>query len=66
MTVNPFHPYTLEIIPSVRKPGSFEWAIRRSGKLVQRSDRFSRSEEDARKEGTKEIERQFSSSFTER
>ena len=57
MSDNASHPYSLEVFASVRNPGSFEWAIRRSGKLVQRSDRFFRTEQDARKQGSKEIER---------
>ena len=53
------HPYTLEVQPG-SKTGIFQWAIRRHGKLVQRSDRVLRSEEDAEKDGFKAIERQFS------
>ncbi|MDB5590825.1 hypothetical protein [Enterovirga sp.] len=66
MTINPFHPYTLEVLPSVRKPGTFDWTIRRSGKLVQRSDRILRTEEEAMASGAKEIERQIGASRKER
>ena len=59
-TVVQFPPYTLEIMASERKPGQFDWTIRRQGTLVQRSDRIHRSEADAQKEGEKAIERQFS------
>jgi hypothetical protein len=62
---NDTHPYTLDIIPG-RKPGFFDWAIRRNGKLIQRSDRPQASEEDARKNGLKEIERQFASGHNQR
>jgi hypothetical protein len=60
MTIENTHPYTLEVKPSDRKPGTFEWTIRRHGKLIQRSDRLHRSEQDARKDGEKAIEREFS------
>lgn len=53
------YPYTLEVIPSERNPGAFEWTIRRHGKLIQRSDRIQRSEEAARRDGEKALERQF-------
>ena len=33
------YPYTLTISPSERLTGHFEWAIRRHGRLVERSDR---------------------------
>lgn len=62
MNDNQTHPYTLEVKASERKPGTFEWTIRRHGKLIQRSDRPQRSEEDARKDGEKALERQFSDS----
>lgn len=53
------YPYTLDVIPSERNPGAFEWTIRRHGKLIQRSDRLQRSEEAARRDGEKALERQF-------
>ena len=53
------YPYTLEVSPSERTPGAFEWTIRRHGKLIQRSDRLQRSEEAARRDGEKALERQF-------
>ena len=59
MTDNDMHPYTLEVVPCPRKPGMFEWAIRRNGQLIQRSDRLQRSEDEARKDGTRAVERQF-------
>ncbi len=59
-TVFQFPPHTLEVMASERKPGQFEWTIRRQGTLIQRSDRIHRSEVDAQKDGEKAIERQFS------
>ena len=53
-------PYTLEVLASERKPGQFEWTIRRQGTLIQRSDRIHRSGADAQKDGEKAVERQFS------
>ncbi len=53
------YPYTLEVMASERTPGAFEWTIRRHGKLIQRSDRLQRSEEAARRDGEKALERQF-------
>lgn len=58
MNENPTHPYALEIQPG-SKAGTFQWIIRRSGKLIQRSDRSFPSEDAARNDGAKAIERQF-------
>jgi hypothetical protein len=59
MSTGSTHPYTLDVKASDRTPGLFEWSIRRNGQLIQRSDRFQRSEDGARKDGEKAIERQF-------
>ncbi len=56
---NPTHPYTLEITPSLKGDGSFGWAIRMNGKLMERSDRAFRSEQDAMKNGQEALERAF-------
>jgi hypothetical protein len=56
---NDTYPYTLDIIPSAKPAGHFDWAIRKHGKLVQRSDRAQPTEDAARKRGLAEIERQF-------
>jgi hypothetical protein len=53
------YPYTLEVQPSDRPAGTFQWIIRKHGKLLQRSDRPQRTEAEARKAGEREIERQF-------
>ena len=66
MDDNAIYPYELEVQPSVRTPGAFDWAIRRHGKLIQRSDRLQRSEEAARKDGMKAVERQFLSAHSTR
>lgn len=36
--VEQHHPYTFELVPSKREAGGYHWAIRKNGKLVQRSD----------------------------
>ncbi len=59
MTDNATHPYTLEVQPGA-KAGTFQWILRRHGKLIQRGDRIFRSKEEAEKDGAKAIERQFS------
>jgi hypothetical protein len=53
------HPYTLEVSPAEKPAGHFHWAIRKNGKLLQRSDRPQTSESDARKRGMAEIEKMF-------
>ncbi len=57
MNTNPTHPYTLDV--SKLPDGRFQWAIRRDGKLFQRSDRTHDSEQGARKHGHKVIEALF-------
>jgi hypothetical protein len=56
VSTRPSPRYTLEVQPSKRTEGAFEWAIRDRGKLIQRSDRVERSEEAARKRGERAIE----------
>jgi hypothetical protein len=53
------YPYVLDVVPSAKKPGQFEWTIRQHGKLLQRSDRVYFSEEAARKNGMAEVERKL-------
>lgn len=60
MNENSTHPYSLAVTPSVRKPGTFDWAIRKNGALLERSDRAHRTEDDARRSGDKAIERLIS------
>ncbi|AWN43771.1 hypothetical protein [Methylobacterium durans] len=42
------HPYSIEVEPLTKPEGHFGWILRRSGKLIERSDRAYRSEEKAR------------------
>jgi hypothetical protein len=53
------YPYTLTILPNERTAGHFEWAIRRHGKLVERSDRPYPSEQSAQESGQAALERQL-------
>ena len=59
-TMTNTHPYTLEILPPKAEGASYQWAIRRSGKLVQRSDRNLESETKARSNGMAQIEKLLS------
>ncbi|GEP07928.1 hypothetical protein [Methylobacterium oxalidis] len=54
------HPYTLEILPPKAEGASYQWAIRRSGKLIQRSDRTLTSEAKAYESGLADIEKLLS------
>ena len=54
------HPYTLEIEPPKSPGGAYQWAIRRNGKLVQRSDRNHPTEAKARENGLAQIEKLLS------
>ena len=54
------YPYALEIIPPKLEGGSYHWAIRKHGKLHERSDRGFRSEASARHQGLAQIERLLS------
>ena len=56
---NATYPYTLTISPSERTAGRFEWAIRRHGTLVERSDRLYPSERSAQESGQEALERQL-------
>ena len=50
--------YELEIVPCEKPAGHFRWAIRKSGKLIERSDRAHGSERLARENGQAALERQ--------
>ena len=63
MSDNPHHPYILEVQPGA-KPGTYQWLIRRHGKLIQRSDKIRESEEKARQDGERAIEMQFADAAT--
>jgi hypothetical protein len=51
------YPYTLDVTPAQKPAGHFHWAIRRNGKLVQRSDRAYVGESSARERGLTEIQK---------
>jgi hypothetical protein len=51
------YPYTLEVEPNLRAKESWQWAIRKHGKLIQRSDRALVSEAKARAQGSETIEK---------
>jgi len=51
------HPYGLTVLPSERSSGRFEWAIRKHGKLAERSDRSYPSEKAAREDGQSALDR---------
>jgi hypothetical protein len=51
------HPYTLQVSAVEKTARHFHWAIRKHGRLLQRSDRPQATEYDARKRGMAEIEK---------
>jgi hypothetical protein len=51
------HPYSIEVSPLTRPEGRFQWAVRRSGKLIERSDRLYRSGAKAYESAMEAIER---------
>jgi hypothetical protein len=51
------YPYTLEVEQNPRSSGTWQWAIRKNGTLIQRSDRAAASEAKARAQGTEQIEK---------
>ena len=54
---DPLHPFTFELVPSNRAAGGYHWAIRKHGKLVQRSDNPLSTEAKARAQALAMIER---------
>lgn len=60
MSETSIHPYSIEIIPPKTEGGSYQWAIRKDGKLVQRSDRSLPTEAKARENGLAQVERLLS------
>jgi hypothetical protein len=59
-TATNIHPYSLEIVPPKAEGGSYQWAIRKNGKLMQRSDRSLPSEAKARENGLSQVEKLLS------
>ena len=56
-TIPSTHPYSLDVGPAPKPEAFFQWTIRKSGKVFQRSDRSFPSEAEARKKGAETIER---------
>lgn len=56
------YPYSLVIIPPKSPGGSYQWAIRKNGKMVQRSDRNFLSEAKARESAMVQIDKLLSGS----
>ena len=54
------HPYAIEVSPLAKQEGQFQWAIRKNGTLIQRSDRAHRSEAKAYESAMEAIERDMS------
>lgn len=53
------HPYSFDVQPVPGKEGQWQWAIRKHGKLIQRSDRKHPSKAKAEESARGEIERMF-------
>ena len=51
------YPYTLDVERNPRSEGAWQWAIRKHGQLIQRSDRALASEAKARAQGMETIEK---------
>lgn len=51
------YPYTLTVLPCETPAGHYRWEIRKSGKLLQRSDKPHTSEKLAREKAEAELER---------
>ena len=59
MTENTFHPFTIEVAPLPGSKGKFGWAIRKNGKLLERSDRPHDNEDKAYASALSAVERAF-------
>ncbi len=66
MTDTTSTPYTIEISPISKPAGQFQWAIRRNGKLVERSDRPHPTEAKAEASALAAVERSMHSSASGR
>lgn len=56
------HPFTVEVIPPKEEGGAYNWAIRKHGKLAQRSDRSYPTEAKARASAMATVEKLLSGS----
>ncbi|WP_425350038.1 hypothetical protein [Methylobacterium tarhaniae] len=61
MADNTSTPYTIEISPITKPAGQFQWAIRRNGKLIERSDRPHPTEAKAEASALAAVERSMHS-----
>ena len=59
MTDDTLYPFTIEVSPLSAPKGHYGWAIRKHGKLLERSDRPHDSEERAYASATAAVERAF-------
>ncbi|WP_084673760.1 hypothetical protein [Methylobacterium sp. WSM2598] len=57
MTDTNLHPFTIEVSPLTTPKGHFGWAIRKHGKLLERSDRPHVSEDKAHAQAIAAVER---------
>lgn len=58
MSIDAPHPYSITIEPLKKPEGHFGWALRKHGKLTERSDRAFTSEAKAHESALKAIERE--------
>ena len=56
MTPDVPHPYSVTIEPVAKPQGHFGWKLRRSGTLIERSDRFFTSEAKALENAMRAVE----------
>ncbi|MGY2050404.1 hypothetical protein [Methylobacterium sp. JK268] len=59
MTDPSLYPFTIEVSPLATPKGMFGWAIRKHGKLLERSDRPHETEAKARAQALAAVERAF-------
>ena len=57
MSETSIYPFTLEVERNPRSEGTWQWSIRKHGKLVERSDRTLPSEAKARANGIEKVEK---------
>ncbi|ACA16038.1 conserved hypothetical protein [Methylobacterium sp. 4-46] len=57
MTNNSLHPFAIEVSPLTTPKGHFGWAIRKHGKLLERSDRPHETEAKAHARALAALER---------
>ncbi|WCS23733.1 hypothetical protein LOK46_21580 [Methylobacterium sp. NMS14P] len=56
MTLDVPHPYSITVEPLKKPEGQFGWTLRRSGKLIERSDRSFLTEDKAFENALRAIE----------